>query len=138
MTVESTSRSLESPAHTPPLGAHHDGTGATFALYSSVADALELCLFGESGEETRWSLIQGDGGVWQGYLPTARPGQRYGYRVHGPWDPAAGPPDGGLDLLRGARQGFHEAPRRRPGAPGRHLRGLRAPSRDRAPETARR
>ena len=90
MTVESTSRSLESPAHTPPLGAHHDGTGATFALYSSVADAVELCLFGESGEETRWSLIQGDGGVWQGYLPTARPGQRYGYRVHGPWDPAAG------------------------------------------------
>src|SRR3984885_14739821 len=90
MTVESTSRSLESPAHTPPLGAHHDGTGATFALYSSVADAVELCLFGEGGGETRGGLSQGDGGGGQGSLPTARPGQGYGYRVHGPGDPAAG------------------------------------------------
>jgi isoamylase len=90
MTVESTSRSLETPAHTVPLGARHDGDGATFALYSSVADTVELCLFDERGAETRWNLTQGDGCVWQGYLPAARPGQRYGYRVHGPWDPAAG------------------------------------------------
>ncbi|HTU84756.1 MAG TPA: glycogen debranching protein GlgX [Solirubrobacteraceae bacterium] len=90
MTVQSTSRWLEAPAHTPPLGAHHDGAGATFALYSSVAEAVELCLFSENGEETRWSLTEGDACVWQGYLAGARPGQRYGYRVHGPWDPSAG------------------------------------------------
>ena len=55
-----------------------------------MAEAVELCLFDDSGSETRWSLEQGDGFVWQGYLPDARPGQRYGFRVHGPWDPAAG------------------------------------------------
>ncbi len=89
MSVMPTSRALD---HTEaaPLGAHHDGSGASFALFSSVAEAVELCLFDDSGQETRWSLEQGDGFVWQGYLPDARPGQRYGFRVHGPWDPAAG------------------------------------------------
>ena len=72
------------------LGAHHDGDGASFALFSSVAEAIELCLFDDSGEETRWKVEQGDGFVWQGYLPGVRPGQRYGYRVYGPWDPPAG------------------------------------------------
>jgi isoamylase len=90
MTVESTSRSLQAPAHTPTLGAHHDGAGATFALYSSVAEAVELCLFDDGRQETRWSLEQGEGNVWQGYLPDAAPGQRYGYRVYGPWDPSGG------------------------------------------------
>jgi isoamylase len=55
-----------------------------------VADAVELCLFDESGAETRYSLGQGDGFLWQGYLPDVRPGQGYGFRVHGPWDPGAG------------------------------------------------
>jgi len=89
MTVEITSPALELPT-TAPLGARHDGHGASFALFSSVAEAVELCLFDAAGEETRWSLQPGDESVWQGYLPDARPGQRYGYRIHGPWDPSAG------------------------------------------------
>ena len=89
MSVKTTNRAQEVPA-TAPLGARHDGSGATFALFSSVADGVELCLFDESGAETRWSLDQGDGFVWQGYLPDVAPGQRYGFRVHGPWDPPAG------------------------------------------------
>jgi isoamylase len=89
MTVESTRQALEVPTRAP-LGAHHDGSGASFALFSGVAEAVELCTFDESGEETRWGLGQGDGFVWQGYLPDVRPGQRYGYRVHGPWDPSSG------------------------------------------------
>lgn len=52
MSVKTTSRALESPA-AAPLGAHHDGTGASFALFSSVAEAVELCLFDDSGAETR-------------------------------------------------------------------------------------
>ena len=89
MTVAATSQAL-APAETAQLGAHCDGSGATFALFSSVAEAVELCLFDDSGKETRWSLDQGDACVWQGYLPGARPGQRYGFRVHGPWDPSSG------------------------------------------------
>ena len=89
MSVKTTSRALESPA-AAPLGAHHDGSGATFALFSSVAEGVELCLFDDSGAETGWSLQQGDGYVWAGYLPDVAPGQRYGFRVHGPWDPPAG------------------------------------------------
>ena len=73
-----------------PLGAHHDGAGASFVLYSSVADAVEVCLFDGSDQETRWSMEQGGGGLWQCYLQDVRAGQRYGFRVHGPWDPAAG------------------------------------------------
>jgi isoamylase len=91
MTVQPATAALELPGTTPPLGAHHDGQGATFALYSSVAEDVELCLFDDAGTETaRWNLQQGDAFVWQGYLPDAGRGQRYGYRVHGPWDPASG------------------------------------------------
>ena len=90
MTTESAISVLELPASTPALGAHHDGTGATFALFSSVADAVELCLFDDAGAETRRNLQAGDASVWQGYLPGVEPGQRYGYRVHGPRDPASG------------------------------------------------
>jgi isoamylase len=89
MTVAATSQSL-APAQTAQLGAHCDAGGATFALFSSVAEAVELCVFDDEAKETRWSLDQGDGCVWQGYLPGARPGQRYGFRVHGPWDPSSG------------------------------------------------
>ena len=78
------------PATAAPLGAHYDGRGASFALFTSVAEQVELCLFDESGAETRFGLQQEEGYVWQGYLPDVRPGQRYGYRVHGPWSPAAG------------------------------------------------
>src|ERR1700722_6551495 len=73
-----------------PLGAHYDRSGASFGLFSSVAETVELCLFDASGQETRHTLEQGDGFVWQGYLRGVEPGQRYGFRVHGPWEPAAG------------------------------------------------
>ena len=73
-----------------PYGGHCDDAGASFALFSSVAEAVDLCLFDDSGHETRWSLEQGDAWLWKGYLPGVRPGQQYGFRVHGPWDPAAG------------------------------------------------
>src|SRR5450755_1724088 len=89
MSVKSTSPALE-PTTAAPLGAHYDGSGASFALFSSVAEAVELCLFDDAGEETRRGLEQGDGFVWQGYLRDVRPGQRYGFRVHGPWDPPSG------------------------------------------------
>jgi isoamylase len=89
MTVTSASQPLVS-VDTAPLGAHHDAGGTSFAVFSSVAEAVELCLFDDSGAESRWSLDQGDESVWQGYLPGVGPGARYGFRVHGPWDPAAG------------------------------------------------
>ena len=89
MAATTTSQALE-PATAAPLGAHYDGSGASFGLFSSVAEAVDLCLFDDAGTETRRSLAQGDGFLWQGYLPDVRPGQRYGYRVHGPWDPSAG------------------------------------------------
>jgi isoamylase len=78
------------PGHSYPLGATYDGSGTNFALYSHVADQVELCLFGDDGTETRLPLREVDGFVWHGYLPGIGPGQRYGYRVHGPYDPAAG------------------------------------------------
>ncbi len=90
MSVKTVSRALESPSGDVRLGAHYDGNGATFALFSSVAEAVELSLFDDSDRETRWSLQQGEGFVWQGYLSAAQPGLRYGFRVHGPWDPASG------------------------------------------------
>jgi len=73
-----------------PYGGHCDDAGASFALFSSVADAVDLCLFDETGHETRWGLEQGDAYLWKGYVPGVRPGQQYGFGVHGPWDPAAG------------------------------------------------
>jgi isoamylase len=78
------------PTAPAPLGARHDGKGASFSVFSSAAEAVELCLFDAEGTETRWSLEPGEGYMWQGYVPGVRPGQRYGYRVHGPWDPGAG------------------------------------------------
>ena len=73
-----------------PLGASFDGGGTNFALFSEVADRIELCLFDDDGSETRVDLPERYGLVWHGYLPRIGPGQRYGYRVHGPYDPAAG------------------------------------------------
>ncbi|MEV5748842.1 glycogen debranching protein GlgX [Actinoallomurus sp. NPDC052308] len=73
-----------------PLGATWDGTGTNFALFSEVAQRVELCLFDEDGTETRYALPETDGFVWHGYLPGVGPGQRYGYRVHGPYAPERG------------------------------------------------
>jgi glycogen operon protein len=78
------------PGTAYPLGATFDGSGTNFALFSEVAERVELCLFDEDGTETRIDLIDVDAYVWHGYLPQVQPGQRYGYRVHGPYDPANG------------------------------------------------
>ncbi|GEO95041.1 glycogen debranching protein GlgX [Kocuria turfanensis] len=78
------------PGQPYPLGATFDGTGTNFALFSEVAEKVELCLFDDDGTETRIEVDAQDGYVWHCYLPTVQPGQRYGYRVHGPWNPAAG------------------------------------------------
>ena len=78
------------PGDAYPLGATYDGNGTNFALYSEVAESVELCLFDEEGTETRVALTEVDGFVWHCYLPQTIPGQKYGYRVHGPNDPGAG------------------------------------------------
>jgi len=78
------------PGRPFPLGATYDGGGTNFAIYSEVADRIELCLFDDAGTETRLTLPERDGLIWHGYLPRIGPGQRYGYRVHGPYEPAAG------------------------------------------------
>ena len=71
-----------------PLGATWDGNGTNFALFSESAERVELCLFDERRIETRVMLQEVDAFVWHAYLPGVGPGQRYGYRVTGPYDPA--------------------------------------------------
>jgi isoamylase len=78
------------PGSPYPLGARHDGDGVNFALFSEVAERVELCLFDADGRESRVALPEVSGFVWHGYLPGVGPGQRYGYRVHGPWAPRDG------------------------------------------------
>ncbi|MGY3105076.1 glycogen debranching enzyme GlgX [Bradyrhizobium sp. LM3.4] len=75
-----------------PLGATWDGLGVNFALFSAHATKVELCLFDDNGETEleRIELPEYTDEVWHGYLPAARPGTVYGYRVHGPYDPDAG------------------------------------------------
>ncbi len=78
------------PGSAYPLGAIWDGSGTNFAIFSEVADLVELCLFDEDGTETRVALSEVDGFVWHCYLPDVGPGQLYGFRVHGPYDPGRG------------------------------------------------
>jgi glycogen operon protein len=86
------------PGTAYPLGATWDGSGTNFALFSEVATAVDVCLFepGDDGRtaargaETKVALTEVDGFVWHGYLPGVGPGQRYGYRVHGPYQPELG------------------------------------------------
>ncbi|MGZ8802262.1 MAG: glycogen debranching protein GlgX, partial [Mycobacterium sp.] len=78
------------PGTAYPLGATYDGAGTNFSLFSEVAERVELCLIGKDGREHRIDLEEVDGYVWHCYLPTVTPGQRYGYRVHGPWNPSSG------------------------------------------------
>ena len=81
------------PARTvvpPRLGAHYDASGTAFTVFSSVATAVTLCLFDDEGREQQAAMTAGPGGLWQCYLAGVGPGQRYGYRVDGPWDPAGG------------------------------------------------
>ena len=79
------------PGTAYPLGATWDGSGTNFALFSEVAEQVELCLFDAgSGAEDRVPVTEVDGFVWHCYLPNVGPGQRYGYRVHGPYRPDRG------------------------------------------------
>jgi isoamylase len=78
------------PGSAYPLGANYDGTGTNFALFSEIAEKVELCLIDDDGQELRFNLDEVDGYVWHAYLPDVTPGQRYGFRVHGPFDPACG------------------------------------------------
>ena len=78
------------PGSNYPLGTSHDGTGTNFSVFSEVADRVELCLFDEDGTESRFDLPEVTSFCWHGYLPGVGPGQRYGFRVHGPWKPEDG------------------------------------------------
>jgi len=78
------------PGNPYPLGATYDGAGTNFSLFSEVATRVELCLFDEKGTQSCVDLPEVDGFIWHGYLPNVVPGQRYGFRVHGPWDPNRG------------------------------------------------
>ncbi|CAA9243547.1 MAG: GH13_11 / GH13 / GH13_13 / GH13_10 / CBM 48 / GH13_37 [uncultured Corynebacteriales bacterium] len=73
-----------------PLGAHPGEGGTTFAVSSDVATGVTLCLFDANGSEERLPMPAHDAGTWRGFVPGVGPGQRYGYRVHGPYDPAGG------------------------------------------------
>src|SRR5689334_8701169 len=78
------------PGNPYPLGAIWDGNGVNFALYSEHASSVELCLVDDSGGETRIPLRERTAFVWHVYLPGIGPGQRYGYRVNGPYEPQRG------------------------------------------------
>ncbi|TQS44186.1 glycogen debranching protein GlgX [Cryptosporangium phraense] len=73
-----------------PLGATWDGDGVNFTLWSPHAVGVDLCLFDDAGNERRLMLGESTYHVWHGYVPDIGPGQRYGFRVHGPWNPLAG------------------------------------------------
>ena len=73
-----------------PLGPEWDGTGTNFSLFSENAESVELCLFDADDAETRIQLSEREAFNWHCYVPGVGPGQRYGYRVHGPYDPASG------------------------------------------------
>ncbi|MDQ4132880.1 MAG: glycogen debranching protein GlgX [Actinomycetota bacterium] len=78
------------PGRPYPLGGTYDGAGTNFSLFSEAAEAVELCLFDDHGDETRVPMQSRTVLCWHAYLPEVAPGQRYGYRVHGRWDPPAG------------------------------------------------
>ena len=73
-----------------PFGAHWDGDGTNFSVFSQVAERVELCLFDRQGAEQRVDLQERTEWQWHGYLPGIGPGQQYGFRVHGPWNPSDG------------------------------------------------
>ncbi len=78
------------PGTAYPLGATYDGAGTNFAVFSEHAEQVELCLLDEHDVETRIPLTEQEAFVWHAYLPRVSPGQRYGFRVHGPYDPDSG------------------------------------------------
>ena len=78
------------PGSPAPLGATWDGEGTSFALHTVTGEAVDLCLFDDDGTEVRVPLEHTTGSVWHGHLPGVGPGQHYGYRVDGPFDPPSG------------------------------------------------
>jgi isoamylase len=78
------------PGRPYPLGATYDGTGTNFSLFSEAAEQVELCLFDGDGNEQRVPMLEVDAFCWHVYLPRIGIGQRYGFRVHGPWEPDSG------------------------------------------------
>ncbi len=78
------------PGRAYPLGATYDGAGTNFSLFSEVAEAVVLCLFDDEGTETQLEITEVDAFCWHVYVPNLGPGQRYGFRVHGPWQPEHG------------------------------------------------
>ncbi|KIH77481.1 isoamylase [Geoalkalibacter ferrihydriticus] len=78
------------PGNPYPLGATYDGAGTNFSLFSEIAERVELCLFDHGDRETRIEMQEVTGYCWHAYLPGVEPGQRYGFRVHGPWKPEEG------------------------------------------------
>ena len=78
------------PGQPYPLGAIYDGVGTNFAIFSELAERVELCLFDEEGKEERLEVTEVDGYVWHCFLPGVGAGRRYGYRVHGPHAPEQG------------------------------------------------
>ena len=78
------------PGQPYPLGATYDGSGTAFSVFSESASKIELCLFDDEGRETGIELPEVTALCWHGYLPGVAPGQRYGFRVHGPWEPEKG------------------------------------------------
>jgi glycogen operon protein len=78
------------PGQAYPLGATFDGVGTNFSVFSEVATRVELCLFDDEGGERRVDLPEVTALCWHGYVPAVQPGQRYGFRVHGPWEPNQG------------------------------------------------
>ena len=78
------------PGKPYPRGATYDGKGTNFSVFSDVAETVELCLFDDEGHETCAALPERTAGCWHGYLPGVGPGQRYGFRARGPWEPSAG------------------------------------------------
>jgi isoamylase len=78
------------PGSAYPLGATYDGTGVNFSVFSEVAERVQLCVYDDDGAETSADLPEVHAFCWHGYLPNASPGLRYGFRVHGPFDPDNG------------------------------------------------
>ena len=78
------------PGEPFPLGATPDAHGTNFSIFSEVAERVELCLFDADGRETRVDLRERTAFCWHGYIRGIEPGQRYGFRVHGPWEPSQG------------------------------------------------
>jgi isoamylase len=88
--MDTTSTPRAWPGQPYPLGATFDGVGTNFSLFSEHAESVQLCLFDDDGTELQVEVGEVTGHCWHVYLPDVAPGQRYGYRVHGPYDPAAG------------------------------------------------